>query len=156
MWALPFSLWKPCFLSFLASFWSLKSRPPMQPALRVDFHALFCCMLRHLLLLVLCILSCLPRWHFRPPFLSLGALLFELSGVIFASGTSYCHAVCILPRFWLTLCFYIVAQVQLNPGKPFKCLKSGCSSACFPGQVLALSATGATTQMGGNLLYTYK
>ena len=26
--------------------------------------------------------------------------------------------------------------------KPFKCLGSGCSSACFPGQVLALSATG--------------
>ena len=30
----------------------------------------------------------------------------------------------------------------MNPGKPFKCLESGCSSACFPGQVLALNATG--------------
>ena len=128
----------------------------MQPALRVDFGTLFCCMLRHLFFFVLCIFSCLPRWHFRPPFLSLGALLFELSDVIFASGTSYCHAVCILPRFWLTLCFYVVAQVQLNPGKPFKCLESGCSSACFPGQVLALSVTGATTQMGGNLLCIFQ
>ena len=114
----------------------------MQPALCVDFDTLSCCMLRHLLLLVLCIFSRLPRWHFRPPSLSLGALLFELSGVIFAPGTTYCHAVCILPCFWLKLCFYIVAQVQLNPGKPFKCLESGCSSACFPGQVLARNATG--------------
>ena len=115
----------------------------MQSALRVDFGTLFCCMLRHLLFFVLCMFYPLPGWHLGPPFLSLGALLFELSGVIFASGTTYCHAVCILPRFWLTLCLYIVAQVQLNPGKPFKCLESGCSSACFPGQVLALHATGA-------------
>ena len=129
-------------MSFLTSFWSLKSRPPLQPALRVDFGTLSCCMLRHLLCFVLCMFSRLPRWHFRPPSLSLGALLSELSGVSFASGTTYCHAVCILPRFWLTLCFYIAAQVQLNPGKPFKCLESGCSSACFPRLVLAHDATG--------------
>ena len=81
-------------------------------------------------------------WHMRPPCRSLGGLLFELSGVIFASGITYCHAVWILPRFWLTFCFYAVAQVLLNPGKPLKCLESGCGSACFPGQVLALNATG--------------
>ena len=114
----------------------------MQSGLRVDFGMLSCCVLRHLLFFVLCMFYPLPGWHLGPPFLSLGALLFELSGVIFASGTTYCHAVCILPRFWLTLCLYIVAQVQLNPGKPFKCLEAGCSSACFPGQVLARNATG--------------
>ena len=114
----------------------------MQSALRVDFGTLSCCMLHHLLFFVLCMFSPLPGWHFCLPCRSLGGLLFELSGVIFASGITYCRAVWILPRFWLTFCFYTVAQVQLNPGKPFMSLVSGCSSACFPGQVLALNATG--------------
>ena len=98
-------LWEARFLSFLASFWSLKSRPPMQSALRVAFGTLSCCILRHLLRFVLCMFSPLPGWHFRPPCRSLGGLLFELSGVLFASGITYGHAIWILPRFWLTFCF---------------------------------------------------
>ena len=114
----------------------------MQSGFRGAFGTRSCCLLRHLLRFVLCMFYPIRCWHLCPPCRSLGGLLFELSGVIFASGITYCHAVWILPRFWLTFCFYTVAQVLLNPGKPFKCLVSGCSSACFPGQVLALNATG--------------
>ena len=107
----------------------------MQSAVRVDFGTLFCCLLHPLLCFVLCMFSSLSGSHLGPPFQALEPALFELFDVILVPEI-------ILPRFWLTLCFYIVPQVQLNPGKPFKCLESGCSSACFPGQVLARNATG--------------
>ena len=93
------------FSHFLASSWSLKSRPPIQSGLRLAFGTLSCCMLRHLLLFVLCMFSPIPGWHLRPLFRSLEALLMQLFGVILASEITSCHAVWILPRFWLTFCF---------------------------------------------------
>ena len=76
----------------------------MQPALRVDFGTLSCCMLRHLLFCVLCTCSPLPGWHLDHPCRSLGGLLFELSGVIFASDITSCHA-SLLPHDLLLCCF---------------------------------------------------
>ena len=114
-------------MSFLASFWSLKSRPPMQSAVRIDFGSLFCCLLHPLLCFVLCMFSPLPGWHFCPPCRSLGGLIFELSGVIFVSGITYCHAVWILPCFWLTLKAVQVFGIRL----PFKPCLSASWKPCF-------------------------
>ena len=71
-----------------------ESRPPMQSALRVDFCTLSCCMLRHLLLLVLCMFSPLPGWHLGPPFQPLEPLLFELFDVILVPEITPSYAVC--------------------------------------------------------------
>ena len=76
----------------------------MQSGFRVAFGTLSCCMLRHLLWFVPCMSYPIHCWHFCPPCRSLGSLLFELSGVIFASDITSCHA-SLLPHDLLLCCF---------------------------------------------------
>ena len=78
--------------------------------------------------------SPIPGWHLRPLFRSLEALLIQLFGVILASEITSCHAVWILPRFWLTFCFSATSSAAF------------CILRVFPNTVLAfqpsLSASG--------------
>ena len=52
-------------------------------------------MLRHLLLLVLCMFFPLPGWHLGPPIQPLEALLLELFDVILVPEITPSYAACI-------------------------------------------------------------
>ena len=67
----------------------------MQSALRVDFCTLSCCMLRHLLLFVLCMIYPLAGWPLGPPIQPLEALLLELFDVILVPEITPSYAACI-------------------------------------------------------------
>ena len=67
----------------------------MQSAVRVHFGMLFCCMLRHLLFFVLCMVQPLSGSHLGPPFQALEPLLFELFDVVLVPEITPSFAACI-------------------------------------------------------------
>ena len=93
------------FRPFLASFWPLKSRPPMKSGSCLAFGTHSASMLRHLLVVALCMFSLIQCWDLGPPCWLLEAFL-TLFGVILAPEIMPSHAVWILPRFWHAFCFY--------------------------------------------------
>ena len=77
IYALLFVLWEPCFLSFLATFRPLKSRPAMQSGSCLAFATRSASLLLHLLFFGALRVFPLQCWHVSPPFRPLEGLLFK-------------------------------------------------------------------------------
>ena len=103
----------------------------MQSALRVNFGMLFCCMLRHLLLFVLCMFRPLPGWHLGPPFQPLEALLFEIFGVALVPKITPSYAVWIARWFWHACVLYAASSAVFLCSACFCPYQPGIGQLCY-------------------------